>query len=91
MMDGRSSCAWVPGCVGDGAGGDVGCVRDTGATEARLCIVAPEALGVAVGGVASSVNYIGWYRLRAIVARMRWRVRRCVLGCRMNFHTMCGA
>ena len=90
MRDRRSSCASVPVCVGDGAGSDVGWVRDAGVTEARLCIVALEALGVVVGGVASSVNHIGLYRLRAIVARMRWRVRRCVWGCRMIFHTMCG-
>ena len=83
---GRSSCASVPGCKDDGAGGDGGCVRDTGVVDPRLCIGAPEALCVAFGWVASSVNHIGWYRLRAIVARMRWRVRRCVWGCRMIFH-----
>ena len=75
-----SSCAAVLGCDGDGADGDVGWVRDSGATEVRLCSVATEALGVAVCEVASSVNQIGWYRLRAIVARMRWRVWRCVWG-----------
>ena len=91
IRDGRSSCASIPVCVGDWAGGDVGWVRDADATDARLCIVALEALGVVVGGMASSVNHIGWYRLREIVARMRWRVRRCVWGSRMIFHTMCGA
>ena len=89
--DGKSIGASVLGCVGDGACGDVGWVRDVGATEARRCTVVPDALGVAAGVVASLVNHIGWYRFRAIVARMRWRVRGCVWGCRMIFHTMCGA
>ena len=34
IRDGRSNCASVPGCVGDGIGGDVGWVRDAGAPEA---------------------------------------------------------
>ena len=89
--DGKSNCATVVGCVGDGACGDVGWVRDAGGTEARLWTVVPDALDVAAGVVASLVNHIGWYRLRAIVARMRWRVRRCVWGCLMIFHAMCGA
>ena len=88
--DGRSSCAADPVRVGDGAGGGVGWVRDAVATEARLCGVALEALCVVFGGVASSVNHMGWYRLRAIVARMRWMVCRCVWGCLMIFHTMYG-
>jgi len=66
-------------------------VRDAGTTDARLCIVALEAPGVVFGGVASSVNHMGWYRLRARVAKMRWRVFRCGWGCLMIFHTMCGA
>ena len=82
--DGKSNCASVVGCVGDGACGE-------GWTEARLCTVVPDALDVAAGVVASLVNHIGWYRLSAIVARMRWSVRRCVWGCLMIFHAMCGA
>ena len=88
--DGKSNCASVVGCVGDGACGE-GWVRDAGATEARLCTVVPDALDVAAGVVASLVNHIGWYRLSAIVARMMWSVRRCVWGCLMIFHAMCGA
>ena len=57
--------------MGDGAYGDVGWVRDAGATEARQCTVVSDVLGVAAGVVASLVNHIGWYRFRAIVARMR--------------------
>ena len=68
--DGRSSCVAVPVRVGDVAGGDVGWVRDAGGTEARLGSVALEALGVAFCEVASSVNHMGWYRLRVRVARV---------------------
>ena len=89
--DGKSNCASVVGCVGDGACGDVGWVRNAGVTEARLWTVVPDALDGAAGVVASLVNHIGWYRLSAIVARMMWRVRRCVGGCLMIFHAMCGA
>ena len=89
--DGRSSYAAVPVCVDDGTGVNMGWVRDTGVTEARLCSVALEALGVTFGGVPSSVNQMGWYRLRARVARMRWRICRCVWSCLIIFHTMCGA
>ena len=89
--DGRSSCAAVPVRVVDRAGGNVGWVLDVGATEARLCGVAHEASGVACGRVAASVNHMGWYRFRARVASMRWRVFRCVLGCLIIFHSMCGA
>ena len=69
----------------------MGWVRDAGATEDRLCSVALEASGGAFGGVASSVNYMGWYCLRARVAIMRWRVVKCVWGCLMILHTICGA
>ena len=63
--DGRSSCAAVLVRVVDGAGSNVGWVRDVGATEARLCGVAHEASGVVCGGVAASVNHMGWYHFRA--------------------------
>ena len=78
--DGRSSCAPVPGRMGDWTDGDWGCVRDAGATDARLWVSVLEALCVAFGAVASSVNHIGWYRLRAMVARMRLMVLMCVWG-----------
>ena len=61
--DENSSCAAV--LVRDGAGVDVGWMRAAGANEAILCSVALESPGVAFGGVASSVNHMGWYRLRA--------------------------
>ena len=89
--DGRSSCVAVSVRVVDGAGGNMGWVLDVGATEAIPCGVAHESSGVACGGVAASVNQRGWYRFRARVARMRWRVLRCVWGCLMIFHSMCGA
>ena len=89
--DGRSSCVVVAVRVVDRAGGNMGWVLDVGATEAIPRGVAYESAGVACGGVADSVNQMGWYRFRARVARMRWRVLRCVWGCLMIFHSMCGA
>ena len=89
--DENSSCAAVLVRVGDGAGVDVGWMRAAGANEAILCSVALESPGVAFGGVASSVNHMGWYHLRTRVTRMRWRVCRCIWGFLMSFHTRCGA
>ena len=89
--DENSSCAAVLVRVGDGAGVDVGWMRAAGANEAILCSVALESPGVAFGGVASSVNHMGWYHLRTRVTRMRWRVCRCIWGFLMFFHTRCGA
>ena len=63
--DGGSSCVAVPVLVVDTTGVGVGWVRDTCANEAILCRVVLKSPGVAFGGVASSVNHMGWYRLRA--------------------------
>ena len=63
--DGGSSCAAVPVHVADATGVSVGWVRDTGKNEAILCRVVLKSQGVTFGGVASSVNHMGWYRLRA--------------------------
>ena len=89
--DRRRSCVAVSVRVVDRAGGNMGWVLDVGVTEATLCGVAPESSGVACGRVTASVNHMGWYRFRTRVARMRWRVVRCVWGCLMIFHSMCGA
>ena len=86
--DGRSSYSAVPVRVGDESGVGIDWVRDASANEAILYSVAPESQGVAFGGEASSVNHMGWYRLRAIVARRIWRVCRRVWGCRTIFQTM---
>ena len=66
-------------------------MRDESTNEAIPYSVSIESSGVAFGGVASSVNHMGWYRLRVRVARRRWMVYWCVLDCRTIFQTMCGA
>ena len=82
--DGRSSFEAIPVRVGDGTGVGVGWVRDTGANKAILFSVVLESPGVVFDGVASSVNHMGWYCLRTRVARMRYRVYRCVWAKCMN-------
>ena len=70
--DGMSSCVAVPVRVVDDTDVGIGWLRDAGANEAILFSSSLESPSVAFGGVVSSVNHMGWYGLRARVAKMRW-------------------
>ena len=66
-------------------------VQNSDTNEAELLSDLFESTGVTGDEVATSVNHMGCFRWRAIVARRRFMVFCCVWGCRTIFHTMCGA
>ena len=67
-----SSCEAVTVRVSDVVGWGIDRVRDTSAKEADPLSCSFESPGVVFSGVTSLVNHMGWYRLRARVARRRW-------------------
>ena len=78
MKDGMSSFKAAIFRVGDVIGWGMDWVRESDTKEAESRSWSFESTDVVGGGVTSSVNHMGWYHLRARVARRRWMVCCCV-------------